>query len=82
MKPSHRHSLLIIDDHPVYREALGEILTREFSAIGIEVITASNSSEGIELVDESGKFWIRACPEFCVNGADIKYRRDDLRTRW
>jgi hypothetical protein len=22
-----------------------------------------------------------ACPEFCVNGADIKYRRDDLRTR-
>jgi len=58
MKPSHRHSLLIIDDHPVYREALGEILTREFSAIGIEVITASNSSEGIELVDESGKFWI------------------------
>ena len=24
----------------------------------------------------------RACPEFCVNGADIKYRRDDLRTRW
>ena len=24
----------------------------------------------------------RACPEFCVNGADIKYRRGDLRTRW
>lgn len=23
-----------------------------------------------------------ACPEFCVNGADIKYRRGDLRTRW
>ena len=23
-----------------------------------------------------------ACPEFCVNGADIKYRRCDLRTRW
>ena len=58
MKPSYRHSLLIIDDHPVYREALGEILAREFSAIGIEVMTASNSSEGIELVDEGGKFWI------------------------
>ena len=23
-----------------------------------------------------------ACPEFCVNGADIKYLRGDLRTRW
>ena len=25
---------------------------------------------------------IRACPEFCVNGADIKYRRGDLQTQW
>ena len=24
----------------------------------------------------------RACPEFCVNGADIKYRRGDLQTQW
>jgi DNA-binding NarL/FixJ family response regulator len=51
-------ALLIVDDHPVYREALGEILSREFSAIGIEVKTASNSSEGIELVDLGDKSWV------------------------
>ena len=58
MKSAHTTSLLIIDDHPVYREALGEILSREFGAAGIAVKTASNSSEGIELVDEPGKAWI------------------------
>ena len=55
MNSPRRHALLIVDDHPVYREALGEILTREFSAIGIEVRTAGNSSEGIELVDQGDK---------------------------
>lgn len=58
MKPSLGHALLIVDDHPVYREALCEILAREFSAIGIEVKTASNSSEGIELVDQGDKTWV------------------------
>jgi len=58
MKPSLGHALLIVDDHPVYREALGQILAREFSAIGIEVKTASNSSEGIELVDQGDKTWV------------------------
>jgi DNA-binding NarL/FixJ family response regulator len=58
MKPSLGHALLIVDDHPVYREALGEILAREFSAIGVEVKTASNSSEGIELVDQGDKTWV------------------------
>lgn len=58
MNSPRRHALLIVDDHPVYREALGEILTREFSAIGIEVRTAGNSSEGIELVDQGDKTWV------------------------
>ena len=58
MNLSHGHALLIVDDHPVYREALGEILAREFSAIGIEVKTASNSSEGMELVDQGDKTWV------------------------
>ena len=55
---SHPHALIIIDDHPVYREALGEVLLKEFSPFGIEVQTASNASEGMDLVDESPKKWI------------------------
>ena len=58
MKSTSSQSLLIIDDHPVYREALCEILSRDFSPLGIEVHTASNSSEGIDLVDQSPKTWI------------------------
>ena len=35
------------------------------------------------VLDEFGECRIvGACPEFCVNGADIKYRRGGLRTRW
>jgi len=54
----HQHSLLIIDDHPVYREALGEVLQKEFSQFEIDVATASNASEGMELVDQSTQQWI------------------------
>lgn len=52
------HALLIIDDHPVYREALGEILSKEFSNLGIGVYTASNASEGLDLVDVMDKIWV------------------------
>ena len=51
-------ALLIIDDHPVYREALGEALTKEFAPLGVDVKTASNASEGMTLVDESNQSWI------------------------
>lgn len=56
--PHPPHALLIIDDHPVYREALGEVLQKEFSPFGIEVATASNASEGMDLVDASSQKWI------------------------
>ena len=58
MTYQNSNALLIIDDHPVYREALGEILTREFSSLGIGVFTASNASEGLELVDAMDKLWV------------------------
>ena len=51
-------SLLIIDDHPVYREALGEALAKDFAPLGVDVKTASNASEGMTLVDESNQPWI------------------------
>ena len=55
---SSPNALLIIDDHPVYREALGEVLLKEFSPLGIQVCTASNASEGMDLVDQSSQQWI------------------------
>jgi len=55
---NHQYSLLIIDDHPVYREALGEVLLKEFSPFEVEVLTASNTSEGMDLVDQAHKKWI------------------------
>jgi len=51
-------ALLIIDDHPVYREALGEALAKEFSGMGVDVKTASNASEGMTMVDESNHAWV------------------------
>ena len=58
MSSTLSHALLIIDDHPVYREALGEILSKEFSNLGIGVYTASNASEGLDLVDVMDKIWV------------------------
>ena len=53
-----QHSLLIIDDHPVYREALCEMLSRELGSFGIEVVTASNANEGIDVVNQSNTSWV------------------------
>lgn len=58
MHITYRHSLLIIDDHPVYREALGDMLLKQFSDLGVEVKSASNANEGIEIIDTSDKTWV------------------------
>lgn len=61
MSNQNSNALLIIDDHPVYREALGEILTREFKALDVAVLTASNASnasEGLELIDSMERVWV------------------------
>ncbi len=52
------HALLIVDDHPVYREALGEALSRDFGPLGIDVKTACNASEGMSLVSGSPQSWL------------------------
>jgi DNA-binding NarL/FixJ family response regulator len=54
---SHK-SLLIVDDHPVYREALSEKLSREFNAAGIAVAAASQANEGLDLIQQSNKQWV------------------------
>lgn len=53
-----KKSLLIIDDHPVYRDALSEKLTSEFAADGIHVEVASSASEGLDIIAQSNKPWV------------------------
>ena len=58
MNANTSKSLLIIDDHPVYRDALREKLNSEFSKQGIEVVAASNANDGLSLLDQSEKTWV------------------------
>ena len=51
-------SLLIIDDHPVYRDALLEKLSHEFSADGIKVAVAGNANDGLTLLQNSSDQWV------------------------
>lgn len=51
-------SLLIIDDHPVYRDALSEKLASEFIPAGVHVASASSVQEGLDLINSSNKQWI------------------------
>jgi DNA-binding NarL/FixJ family response regulator len=58
MDAHHKKSLLIIDDHPVYRDALSEKLTSEFAPLGIEVAVACSANEGLDLVNQSNTQWV------------------------
>ena len=53
-----KKSLLIIDDHPVYRDALSEKLAHEFANDGIDVAVASSANEGIEIIRNTNKHWV------------------------
>ena len=52
------HSLLIIDDHPVYRDALGERLARDLEPTGVEVKVVGTAHEGLEHVSTVHNRWI------------------------
>jgi DNA-binding NarL/FixJ family response regulator len=58
MNATAQKSLLIIDDHPVYRDALSEKLAREFEPAGIDIAVASSANEGLERLENSHKRWI------------------------
>jgi DNA-binding NarL/FixJ family response regulator len=58
MQVHQTKSLLIIDDHPVYRDALREKLSSEFSKQGIEVVVASNANDGLSLLGQSHQTWV------------------------
>lgn len=58
MDARRKKSLLIIDDHPVYRDALSEKLASEFLADGVHVSAASSAHEGLELIERSNQHWV------------------------
>lgn len=58
MDAAVNNSLLVIDDHPVYRDALCEKLSREFAPENITVTCASNANEGLDLVQQSNTRWV------------------------
>jgi DNA-binding NarL/FixJ family response regulator len=58
MNAVSKKSLLIIDDHPVYRDALSEKLARDLMADGIEVAVASSANEGLDLIQHTNKHWV------------------------
>jgi len=53
-----RKSLLIVDDHPIYRDALCEKISYEFIPEGIDVQAASGANEGLEILENSQKQWV------------------------
>lgn len=51
-------ALLIVDDHPVYRDAICEKLTREFAPFHIQVVSSSHANEGLEIIQNSTHQWV------------------------
>jgi len=51
--------ILVVDDHPVYRDALREQLRRTFEACAVRVEAAATAGEGLERVQASaGVRWV------------------------
>ena len=50
-------SLLIVDDHPVYRDALHQYLSRRFHGNNVKVSSASTIAEGIKLAQSQNTPW-------------------------
>jgi DNA-binding NarL/FixJ family response regulator len=54
-----RPALLIVDDHPVYRDALGEKFSSEFGKWLIPIKLAADTTEGLEILNSSVDFeWV------------------------
>lgn len=51
-------SLLIVDDHPVYRDALHQYLTRKFSSLGNQVHSADSIKEGLKITQSIKSKWV------------------------
>jgi len=54
----HSVSLLIVDDHPVYRDALHQFLTRKFFSSNNQVFSANSIKEGLNIVGSKKTKWV------------------------
>ena len=52
-----QNGLLVVDDHPVYREALKEKLGADFAPLGVPVFGAASAHEGLEILDKENRQW-------------------------
>ncbi|QWE00087.1 response regulator transcription factor [Polynucleobacter sp. JS-Mosq-20-D10] len=51
-------SILIVDDHPVYRDALHQYLTRKFFSSGNQVYSADSIKEGLKIARSTKSKWV------------------------
>jgi DNA-binding NarL/FixJ family response regulator len=51
-------SILIVDDHPVYRDALQQLLSKKFISSNISVHTAESLTQGLSVVKNSSSSWV------------------------
>ena len=51
------NGLLIVDDHPVYREALTEKLGTDFAPLGVHVVGAASAHDGLEMLNKHHLRW-------------------------
>ena len=54
----HTSGLLIVDDHPVYREALTEKLGADFSAKEVSVVGVGCAEAALEVLMQSDRRWV------------------------
>lgn len=52
-----QNGLLVIDDHPVYREALKEKLGVDFAPLGVQVYGAASAHEGLDILEKEPLRW-------------------------
>ena len=51
------NGLLIVDDHPVYREALTEKLGADFAPLGVHVVGAASAQDGLDILSKDHLRW-------------------------
>jgi DNA-binding NarL/FixJ family response regulator len=51
-------SILIVDDHPIYRDALQQLLSKKFISSNIAVHTAESLAQGLSTVKNSPSSWV------------------------
>jgi len=51
-------SVLVVDDHPVYRDALHQFLTRKFLANNVPVFSADSLGEGLKIAQSQQTNWV------------------------